>query len=244
MFDQESLTTEAIKDLFTREISAAGGEVSDTFDDGSCLFTRSVLPQVREVQRTDKVQGGVALRASEQEVWVNPYVFRLICRNGAIRAHALETRHFEFAECGTTEEAAGALRDAIQACCSPEVFKAGVDEMRSARGAEVDLVLELLPLLSHFPPSRQASLLRIITDRFFQETDRSRFGLLNSVTSLARDSRDPELRWRLEELGGGIAAHREPAPWTDDSMAETLLSSACPISREVGRGQRSRRRGA
>ena len=27
---------------------------------------------------------------------------------------------------------------------------------------------------------------------------------MNAVTSVARDTRDPELRWRLEEFGGGI----------------------------------------
>jgi len=38
---------------------------------------------------------------------------------------------------------------------------------------------------------------------------------MNAVTSVARDTRDPELRWRLEELGGGIPAMLVPDP--DDS---------------------------
>jgi hypothetical protein len=35
---------------------------------------------------------------------------------------------------------------------------------------------------------------------------------MNAVTSVARDTRDPETRWRLEELGGAIAARLPRAP--------------------------------
>jgi hypothetical protein len=37
--------------------------------------------------------------------------------------------------------------------------------------------------------------------------DQSAFGVLNAVTSLARDTRDPETRWQLEELGGALPSH-------------------------------------
>jgi hypothetical protein len=58
-------------------------------------------------------------------------------------------------------------------------------------------------------------MMAMILGRFTSGADRSRFGLMNAVTSVARDTHDPELRWRLEELGGGIpAALLSPA---DDS---------------------------
>src|SRR6266581_1184536 len=91
-FDQR-LTTAQIQAVFAEEIRDAGGTVSDTFDDGARLFTRSILPRGREVRPKDRVQGGVALKATEQEIWVHPYIFRLVCRNGAIMAHAIQTRH-------------------------------------------------------------------------------------------------------------------------------------------------------
>src|SRR5260370_41645185 len=81
-----------IKTVFAEEIAAAGGVVSDTFDDQHRLFTRSVLPRLREVGTGDKVQGGVALMATEDEVSVHPYVYRLVCKNGAIVAQAIQTR--------------------------------------------------------------------------------------------------------------------------------------------------------
>jgi hypothetical protein len=228
----ESLTTATIKALFSEEITAAGGTVSDTFEDGTRLFTRSILPHVREVQRADQVQGGVALRASEREVWVHPYVFRLVCRNGAIMAQAVQTRQVETPEFATDEEASTAVRSAIQACCAEDAFTVAAEEMRSAREREADVALNLLPLLSHLPSEAGAQILRTIMERFFQEGDRSRFALMNAVTSVARDTPDPEVRWRLEELGGGIPAGRLPVPQLDDSAAEMALVG---YPRRVGR---------
>ncbi len=41
-----------------------------------------------------------------------------------------------------------------------------------------------------------------VMHRFSTEGDGSRYGLMNAITSVARDTRDPETRWRLEKLGG------------------------------------------
>jgi hypothetical protein len=216
-------TTAALAALFAEEIAAAGGTVSDTYNDGVRLFTRSVLPRVREVRPADQVQGGVALRASDREAWVHPYLFRLVCRNGAIMAHAVQTRHIAGDDFATPEEAVGAVRDAVRACCAPEAFTAAAEAMRSAREVEADLALSLLPHLSRLPGGAGSPVLGAILERFFHEADRSRFGLMNAVTSVARDTPDPEVRWRLEELGGGIPAGRTPAPRPEDSAAEAAL---------------------
>ena len=60
------------------------------------------------------------------------------------------------------------------------------------------------------------------TGQFMREKDRSPIGLMNAVTSLARDTRDPDLRWRLEEFGGGVLARLAPAPDQDDAAAELM----------------------
>jgi hypothetical protein len=216
-------TTAALQALFAEEITAAGGTVSDTFHDGVRLFTRSILPQVREVRTADQVQGGVALRANEREVWVHPYVFRLVCRNGAIMAHALQTRHIASTEVATSEEAIAEVRAAIQACCAVEVFTESAEAMRLAGEAQVDATLNLLPLLSRLPGGTGSPVLRMIMERFFGEADHSRFGLMNAVTSAARDTSDPELRWRLEEFGGGIAVGQLPVPKPDNNAAKMAL---------------------
>jgi hypothetical protein len=87
------LTTQEILTVLSDEVAARSGKVLDVFDDGSRLFARSVLPRVEEVRPGDRLQGGVALRSMDSQVWVHPYVFREVCRNGAIVAQALETRH-------------------------------------------------------------------------------------------------------------------------------------------------------
>ena len=55
---------------------------------------------------------------------------------------------------------------------------------------------------------------------------------MNAVTSVARDTRDPETRWRLEELGGGIAilAARGPGRSPDRAAATvTRRQSLVPV---------------
>src|ERR1051325_1320870 len=84
MSQQEPLTTAHIHTLFTEEVTTLGGTVSDKFDDGTRLFTRAILPDLRDVGRDDMVKCGVALRAVGSEIRVHPYVFRLICKYGAI----------------------------------------------------------------------------------------------------------------------------------------------------------------
>jgi len=67
-----------------------------------------------------------------------------------------------------------------------------------------------------------AEVLEQIAGRFLRERDRSAFGLMNAVTSLARDTREPEMRWRLEEFGGGVPALLKPAPDLDDAAVELM----------------------
>jgi hypothetical protein len=209
------LTIEELKAAFAEEIAAVGGTVTDTFEDRSRLFVRSVLPPLTEVRKADHVQGGVALRANESSVWVHPYVFRLVCSNGAIAAHAIQTRQLEFDQFAAPEEAVSAVRDAIRACSSSDAFTAAADEIRFAGRSQADAALTLLPFLARLLSDTNSEVVHLIFDRFFQEKDRSRFALMNAVTSVARDTPDPELRWRLEELGGGIAAGRTPESPSD-----------------------------
>src|SRR5262245_22651859 len=104
MAQMGGLTTDEIQAIFQEEISAASGTVTRSFNDGARLFLRSLLPRVREVRRSDEVQAGVALRATEQEICVHPYIFRLICANGAIMAQATQTERITDLDRLTREE--------------------------------------------------------------------------------------------------------------------------------------------
>ena len=80
MGQSDSLTTACVRQAFSDEIVAQRGSVSDAFDDGERLIVRAVLPLSDEVRTNDRFQGGVALKAWQGEVWVHPYIFRLVCR--------------------------------------------------------------------------------------------------------------------------------------------------------------------
>jgi hypothetical protein len=210
---QDWLTTGEISSIFADELAIAGGSVTDRVDDGTRLFLRSTLSGKREVQAGDLVQGGVALRATEEEISVHPYVFRQVCSNGAIMAQATQTRRIERVDFSADLDYT--LRETIQACCAPDAFRFSVDSMRSSLEAEVSLALMMMPMLSRLRSHASAEILSRIASRFADGTDRSRFGFMNAVTSTARDTRDPELRWRLEEFGGMVAsgiAPRNPRP--------------------------------
>jgi hypothetical protein len=201
------LTTQEIGAIFAEEMETAGGQVSDRFDDGTRLFLRAVLPDEREIRPGDRLRGGVALRGTHEEISVHPYVFRQVCSNGAIRAHAMQSRRLErngFSP-GDVSEVELTLREAVRACCLEEAFAGGVDEMRSSLEAGMDLALTMMPMMSRFlKGGAPHGIVETILGRLFGSRDTSRFGLMNAVTAFARDTTDPELRWRLEELGGGI----------------------------------------
>lgn len=240
MRSHSSLTTAELLAVFTEEVGARGGSVTNTFHQGGRLFTRSVLPHTAEVRPGDRVQGGVALKATDEEVCLCPYVFRLVCSNGAIVAQTLGSRSLEYLHQQEPETALHSVRKAIEACSAPEVFTENVGKMRTASEAQVDLALNLMPLLSRFPTAGTPELLSQVMEQFFREGDQSQFGLANAVTAVARETRDPDLRWNLEEFGGGIAVGILPPAPTDGARAvrERVARAASATRRGLAGGTR------
>jgi hypothetical protein len=227
------LTTREIGQTFAEEMEAVGGSVTDRFDDADRLFLRAVLPGEREVRPGDRLHGGVALRATDAEIWVHPYVFRQVCSNGAIRAHATQSLRLERQSFfpGDTPEVERALRESIRDCCAAEAFRCGAEEMKSSLQSGIDAALTMIPFLSRMRAEGAArAIFTTILDRFFENRDPSRFGFLNAVTSVARDTRDPEVRWQLEAFGGGIPILRqEPGPRAEraeERVVERVLVKA------------------
>jgi hypothetical protein len=217
-----TLTTGKILDIFTEEIQNRQGRVSDTFHDGRRLFVRSLLPYVADARPKDRMQGGVALRATEDELWLRPYLFRQVCRNGAVMAQAIESLHVECLGVYTPDEGSTMLREAIARCAEKEVFARSMQDVRSLATVALDW-LNLVPHLSHFQSAGLIGrFLGQILERFESSTDHTGFGLMNAVTSLARDTRNPDDRWRLEELGGGIGALVLPPPSDSPTHAASV----------------------
>ena len=209
MSHQQNVLLASVSEIINQEIAARSGEVLNMLQDKTRFFVRSVLPNVTEVLPNDRLQGGVALRATESEVWLSPYVFRLVCSNGAIMAHMLQTQHLSERDWQDPWSAENSLREAIQTCCEPEVFATSAQQFRAATSNPAGSAFSLLSWL-HQSGLSDHGLSTAILDQFFREEDRTRFGLVNAVTAVARETSDPEVRWRLEELGGAIAADQTP----------------------------------
>jgi hypothetical protein len=55
------------------------------------------------------------------------------------------------------------------------------------------------------PAPHQGDLVTAVLSHYRKERDRSRFGLAQAITAVARDVQDPHLKWDLEKLGGAVA---------------------------------------
>jgi hypothetical protein len=218
-----------IRQAFGEEVESLGGKVTHAYEDGERFFARAVLSNDAEIRPGDRVRGGVAVRASGASLEVFPYTFRQVCSNGAIAAQALEGRRLERVEgmeiavpSYDVTVVSTDLRLAVRACAAPEAFETTTRQMRAATETEADITLNLLPFLAQLPGGMAQHWLPRILHHFTRDGDRSAFGMMNAVTSVARDVRDEETRWRLEELGGSIPARLVPTPKVAPPAAELL----------------------
>ena len=197
----------------TDEITALGGSTSDLVRDQDHLFMRVVLPASAEIRLGDSMQAGVAVRALPEQIDVHPYTFRQVCTNGAIVTNALPGQQIERVQAvdvGTSYDAEvvlSALRDAVRQCASPKAFDIAVSHMQAMTNEAESRALSVLVRLARMHARDAMSHLPMIYRRFAASDDRSAFGLMNAVTSVARDTEDPALRWSLETIGGSMPAY-------------------------------------
>jgi hypothetical protein len=206
---EEWMSAPKIAAVFAEELQGFSGTITEVFDDEGLVFCRSVLPKFMNASTDDRLQPGVALRATDTDIMVHPYIFRLVCSNGAIMARALQSRHIVRDGWILDDEAESDLettiRVAIRQCCQREAFTTPVRKIRSAGHADVDMAIVFSAFMSTHRRAMSRTLMREVLLRYGRSRDRSAYGLMNAVTSVARDSRDPETKWRLEVLGGDIA---------------------------------------
>jgi hypothetical protein len=220
------LTTDQVLDVFTEELTTRGGQITDTFNDGQRLFVRSILPHVKDVRPHDRMQGGIAIKVTEESLCLYPYLFREVCRNGAIHAEALESLSLSGLHDLDPYSILESIRQAIEICSAPQVFSETVERIRQIDESEIDLVLNILPMFSRHPDLLGTDVISHLLERLFKEKDQSQFGLANVITAVARETKDPQTRWDLEELGGAILISTlTPLP-TDSARAARALSVA------------------
>ena len=210
-----AITIPELRTTFIAAIEAAGGALHDQFEDAERLLIRATLPWMADVRPDDPIQGGVAMRTTLHEAVVLPYIVRKVCVNGAIAPQAVETQRVARLHELPAAVARERVREAVELSARRDFFAKFTSDVRATVGGE---------LLN--PPSMLIALLReqsrsangpefvaaftTIYAKLTRGRDHSRFGLMNAITAIARDTRDPDTRWRLEELGGAVAARRLP----------------------------------
>ena len=222
-------TTQEIHAVFVEEATALGGTVCDAVLTKHMLYTRAIFPRQAEVRPGDRFSPGIALRGFHTALQVHPYVVRQICTNGAIGEWPLESRRLHRrpvvdVPVQTSDVVAmlEALRTAVRACAANEEFAKTLAEIGAAPHHRADIPF-VFGELTRMGASATPRLRHEILKRFASDGDQSAFGLMNAVTSVARDTVDAEVRWQLERLGARIPARlrRQPRP-----SAVTVESSA------------------
>ena len=236
-------TTDELEAVFEREVRKLGGRVTDRFDDGERLFVRAVLNDKDEVRRGDTIRSGICMKAVGPEIAVAPYTFRKVCSNGAIHSETIGLRSIDRYESTTlhdnVDEVLVDVANAVSACANPSTFRLVVSQMRRATNRTLDLALALIPFTSQMSPTMQRQFFATIFDEYSRAGDATQYGLMNAITAIARSESDPQKRWDLEELGGGVPALVLPSRSPDRpgrtasvSVDDEVHALSSPCSRE------------
>ena len=94
--------TQAIVAAVCEEVDLAGGQIADCHDDGRRLFLRTTVPIAEEVRPGDIIQEGIAVAAGNAEVKIRHFVYRQVCRNGAVIPQSISGQSFSRVEGDTS----------------------------------------------------------------------------------------------------------------------------------------------
>ncbi|MGI9428678.1 MAG: hypothetical protein ACR2NM_08480 [Bythopirellula sp.] len=225
-----ALTTAEITTIFTDGVQKHAGRMTEVYDDGRRLFMRSLLPHRGDVRPHDRMEGGLALSANDDEICLHPYLYRQVCRNGAIMAQSVAACHVELTEFATADDVTCSLEEAIDRCSEKEVFAENLRMVRAAVHSNVLHALNAAPMLAQAQDKILSREILEIMDRFLKDRDRTQFSLMNAITSLARDTRDPVQKWRLEELGGDVGAMLLPVQPEDDDACQIAIDDSVTLA--------------
>lgn len=191
---------------FALQLTEAGGELGRSTTHSGRLYAYGKLAQFADVAGDELHVGGVALRATADEIWVHPYFLRKPRVNGAIVAQLLQAEPILPSEDAAPESVKFQIAEAVRLCSSEATFQAGIERIKLARDQTGFGPTHIMELFVHLNDQLASRVLRRILRRFADERDYSAYSLMNAVTSTAREADDPELRWQLETIGGEIAS--------------------------------------
>lgn len=169
-----------------------------------------------EIREGDIIHGGLIIRNSEvgaSSFRVEPFLLRKICSNGLIGKHSLKKIHLgrQTAEEGEIEWSDetkrledkafwAKVRDIIRNTFDRKIFLSWIKKMKEAAEIEIEKPKEAIDNVVRYAGLTEEQK-NILLMHF---TEKTKYGMVNAITSLARDTQDIQERIRLEEIGGKL----------------------------------------
>ena len=169
-----------------------------------------------EIKENDVIYGGLIIRNSEvgaSSFRVEPFLLRKVCSNGLIGKHSLKRIHLgrQAAEEGEIEWSDetkeledkafwAKVRDIIRNTFDKSIFLSWIEKMKKAAEIEIEKPKEAIDNIVRYAELTEEQK-NILLMHF---TEKTKYGLINALTSLARDTKSIDERIRLEEMGGKL----------------------------------------
>lgn len=220
------------------------------------MYIKAIFPEIEsELDRTgensryrygdaqvgDTVQAGLVIQNSEVgagSLAVDPFVYRLICRNGMTTNIGQKRRHvgkrlgsedsaseFYRDETKAADDAAFWMKvqDTVRAAVTPDSFEKIVQKMRDTKARELGNPIEVCEIAAKrfsLNESEQGGILQHLV----AGGDLSGFGLLNAVTRYSQDVDDYDRASEIERIGGEIIELPQSA-WKELAPAEIVAAA-------------------
>ena len=215
-----------INNLFQEVALSRGGILQNQYITENILIARahSLEGLADEVTPGDRMDGGIAIRVSGPQISVHSFTMREVCDNGAIAAtthlnkRMLRVNDEEF-NAGSKLMCLSELREMLIVCSSREAFSQNIRQMRKMSNTQIDTAINISSLLQDVLKDFGDELIESVLKEFFSQEDMSLYGVMNAITAVARETKDPQEKWDLEELGGGIGAKLLPIVDPDSNVA-------------------------
>jgi hypothetical protein len=194
------------------------------------MFLQVVFPSMtRDVAVGDAVQYGLTISNSEVgagSVDVSSMIWRLVCSNGMVASSVVNSRHVGRQASGGedysifSDEAVRAdmqafklkLRDTVEAAISDTAFDAIVDQMRDATQDRITRPEQTVRnVTKRFDLSEDFG--DLILGNMIEESNMSRWGVVNGITALAKQIESPDRQYEIERLGHSVLT-LSPSEWS------------------------------
>lgn len=205
--------------LTMERAKANGATVQNCELTDSRMYIKLVVPHTQEeVKAGDRVICGVVVSNSEvgQGAFrVEPFVYRVICKNGLIGTQSLYKIHIGGKlEVGLVniyrDDTLRALdsglwkqvRDIVDSTFNPKVQQAMIEQLRGSQAIPIEKPQEAIDVTAKNLDLSDKAKLDLL--RYFAKEGDTVFGLVNGITRLAQDYSDYDQRVSIERYAGEV----------------------------------------